>query len=117
MLYRKTPRQPPRLLLRIAAAGAGAALLAACSSTGDTVHCVGCGTLAIPASDAAADGSQDTGPMGLVDSGGEPEASYDDVVVGVVVNPDAGGDAQMAGGGVMVNPDGGPMGVVDGGSD
>jgi hypothetical protein len=36
MLYRKSSPHPPKLLLRVVAAGAGAALVAACSSGGDT---------------------------------------------------------------------------------
>ncbi len=93
MIYRKAPPHPPRLLLRIAAARAGALLGAACSShpvegsigyqpdSGEDGAPVGGGVVANPEA-----GEPDV----LNGSIAYPDAAYDDVVNGVVANPDAG---------------------------
>jgi hypothetical protein len=101
MLYRKAPPQPSRLLLRVVAASAGAALVAACSSSGDTRACGGegvCGSAYNPARDAGEDAAYDGagGGFGYCDDAG---------FCGSVGMP--GDDSGTVGGGVMVNPDAG----------
>ena len=66
MIYRKTPPQPIRLLLRVVA-GATAAMAVACSSS-----------------------SSGGGTPGIVDSGGDATGPCGDGVCGTVANPEAG---------------------------
>jgi hypothetical protein len=117
MLYRRTPPNPPRLLLRIVAtAGAGALLgVAACSSSSDSAGPPG--VAGFPPADAADDGESDA----------------NQIMTGIVANPDAtigcGGSLGVCGsvgyipqdGGEDANPDAtGPCGespcpMIDGG--
>jgi hypothetical protein len=89
MVYRKSPPRPPRLLLRVvAAAGAGALLGAAACSSSDSLH-----------------GSVFSPPE---DSGTDQEVDDSSVTPGLINTYPEGGDAERAGGGIMVTPDAEP---------
>jgi hypothetical protein len=116
MIYRKTPPQPPRLLLRVV---------------------TGVGALATAAGLAACSSSSSSGALGFV---GQPEGDAgdssvescgDEVFCGIVAEPDSGGITGIVDGSVYFpesGTDSGPVGLVpmdsgapdgsqDGGSD
>jgi hypothetical protein len=120
MIYRKSPLQPTRLLLKVVAAGAGALVSVACSSNGldgSVAMPPGGGVVGMPGPDGGdagcssgcGDGGEDHIVLGVVPLDGSADAT-EEPPPGLMVNPEAGDEFDDGPAGLVD----GPVGVVDG---